>query len=970
MLLFRKCIRYCVLTLWVSLSFAQKPAHFTYSIENGAPSNEIYCILEDQQGFIWIGCDAGVFRYNGVSYKQFSSTDLRARSATGFIQAPGGAIYGYNFKNQLLRIKDDSLEVIKEWNKPINGVKADHSGNIWISSSTGFYRMNEQSRKIDLMTWEGDRKQAGATFTDNVCSGKENRIFYHNNGQIVERKGKQVKSLPFTSEYYNLPCYITSHGDTTWMVSYEGKYIYYHSGNEWSRLNSSVLSRYIANHKITAISNFRGNELWISTFSGLIRYFIKEDKAELLFGDAAISYVIEDREGNIWISTLHDGLYRIPDINVRYWSSDAFFLNQKDRLTALTSDGSTFYGAGSNGYISSINAYSNEFKRYEHLPASDLGTIYFDRIDQCVYFNKIDALYELKNGVIHSVNTQVPPVKMMLHDRNGYLLLTSGGLYALNSINGSITEKGALIAKDWFRDITNSPFDDGYFLAGNMGVYHLSHDGGTRKIVEHFMKDRQILSLTADQDNRCVYFFESSGDLMKYSGSGTPKLSKHFEEDVRPYQIRCHKGLIYLATNKGLLIYDPNTGDLQTFDVYDGLPSNNVTGLQFDQLNNIWLSTGSGICKMPIHSLNKTIESRIVLHGVKVGSRKFSPDERIELSHDDVLIIEADGLSYVSNGDYHFTYKIEGAKGEWVEVYASKGRITLPNLPSGDYRLILKLKDYKGRDSINRITLQLSVLPPFWQRWWFYLLIVAAVAFVGYLIFRRRIKVLRIKQREALQKLKLENELRLTQQSALKAQMNPHFIFNVLNSIKGYIYESDKQNAIRYLSDFSGLVRKVLDMSSKSTVTLSEELDAVELYIHLEAMLLDSEFDYAFEIDSDVDTEFLRVPALIIQPYVENAFKHGLRHKQGSKELKMQVRKVEQDVLEIRISDNGVGREASAEINSRNQATHESFASEASKKRIDLLNHRQKELVGVEIVDNFDKQGDPSGTTVIIRIHV
>ncbi len=231
---------------------------------------------------------------------------------------------------------------------------------------------------------------------------------------------------------------------------------------------------------------------------------------------------------------------------------------------------------------------------------------------------------------------------------------------------------------------------------------------------------------------------------------------------------------------------------------------------------------------------------------------------------------------------------------------------------------------------------------------------------------------MRKKQDQRLKQLRLENELRLTQQNALKAQMNPHFLFNVLNSIKGYIYENDKKNAAKYLSDFSNLVRKVLEMSSKPQVTLKEELDVLELYIQLEAMLMHTDFTYEIQVEANVDVTGIRIPALLIQPYVENAFKHGLRHKQGPKLLRLNCAFDEQEgILSIRITDNGIGRKASQVINEQHRSNHESFATSAMEKRLALLNSDRPDLVGVEILDlTGDSTGDGTGTEVIIRIHI
>jgi sensor histidine kinase YesM len=299
------------------------------------------------------------------------------------------------------------------------------------------------------------------------------------------------------------------------------------------------------------------------------------------------------------------------------------------------------------------------------------------------------------------------------------------------------------------------------------------------------------------------------------------------------------------------------------------------------------------------------------------------------------------------------------------------GRVEIPRLPSGDIVIEVKMIDANGSDSSNILKYRFKVIPPFWQRWWFYMLIVISGGAFAYLIFTVRIRSLRKKQRQVLRQIHLENELRLTQQNALKAQMNPHFLFNVLNSIKGYIYENDKKNAARYLSDFSNLVRKVLEMSSQVKVSLEEELEVLKVYIELEAMLLQSDFHYTITLDEKSDTAGITVPSLLIQPYIENAFKHGLRHKIGRKELHLRILlDDEHEVLTIEIQDNGIGRTASARINKENSPEHNSFATDAMQKRLELLNHEKKDLVGIEISDKFDSTGEAAGTIVTIRIHV
>jgi LytS/YehU family sensor histidine kinase len=165
-------------------------------------------------------------------------------------------------------------------------------------------------------------------------------------------------------------------------------------------------------------------------------------------------------------------------------------------------------------------------------------------------------------------------------------------------------------------------------------------------------------------------------------------------------------------------------------------------------------------------------------------------------------------------------------------------------------------------------------------------------------------------------------------------------------------------------------VRKVLELSSVTDVSLEQEIETLKLYIELESMLLQSDFSYAILVDDNIDISGVQIPTLLLQPYVENAFKHGLRHKTGSKQLLIKISINDtKDILIIEITDDGIGRAASEIINNQNGDKHKSFALSAIEKRIQLLNFENRDVVGIEIKDNFEN-GSSSGTTIIIRIHV
>ena len=204
--------------------------------------------------------------------------------------------------------------------------------------------------------------------------------------------------------------------------------------------------------------------------------------------------------------------------------------------------------------------------------------------------------------------------------------------------------------------------------------------------------------------------------------------------------------------------------------------------------------------------------------------------------------------------------------------------------------------------------------------------------------------------------------------SALRSQMNPHFIFNALNTIQGFVYFNDKKSASGYLGKFSHLIRKILDSSNKQIITLEEEIEILRLYTDIEKARFGENFNVTIDIDPALDLEYILIPPMLIQPYVENSIKHGVFHKQGDKLLLIRIGKVEdQELIEVVIDDNGIGRERSKEIN-KSRVAHHSFATAANEKRIDLINQNLDKKTKVKIIDKVNIDGSPAGTTVIITI--
>lgn len=247
-----------------------------------------------------------------------------------------------------------------------------------------------------------------------------------------------------------------------------------------------------------------------------------------------------------------------------------------------------------------------------------------------------------------------------------------------------------------------------------------------------------------------------------------------------------------------------------------------------------------------------------------------------------------------------------------------------------------------------------------------------AYGFAGLIILAIIIGVLILRQ------ISLKNKQRISEmnhkisevtQRNLRQQMNPHFIFNTLNSIQYYMYQHDKISTNNYLTKFSLLMRKTLENSQHTAIPIKDELDTLELYLQLESLRFKEKFDFKIEVDDEIDTMLHKIPTMLIQPYVENAIVHGLVHKEGKGWVNISI-SLEDNYLVCKVEDNGIGRDASLEIQKEKNKNHNSLGTKITESRLNLVNSLYGKNMKIAYTDLKDNNGNPSGTRVIIHIPI
>jgi hypothetical protein len=298
--------------------------------------------------------------------------------------------------------------------------------------------------------------------------------------------------------------------------------------------------------------------------------------------------------------------------------------------------------------------------------------------------------------------------------------------------------------------------------------------------------------------------------------------------------------------------------------------------------------------------------------------------------------------------------------------------ISYTNVPPGNYTLKVSASNNDGVWNKAGFELELIIIPPFWVTWWFKT-IVALILVASVLLFFR-LRENRIRKEEARQTA-INKQIAEIKMMALRSQMNPHFIFNSLNSIQHFITTHEKEEALHYLSKFSKLIRKILENSRQNTVSVSNELELLKLYIQLEQLRFSNKFDYHISIDEKIDIENTEIPPLLIQPYIENAIQHGLINKSSKGDLWLSLER-NNGLLVCKIEDNGIGRDKAQEIEQKKISRHVALGIKVTDERISTLSDLLDYKIEVVIEDLYktqqytDEALQATGTRVTISIPV
>lgn len=949
----------------VGAVLAQHPYFYSLNEENGWPSNETYSLLQDKRGYVWIGCNAGLFRYNGSTYNAYTHPSANSKAVSGLRMDYKGRVWCYNFTGQIFYAENDSLILFKDYSsicKTFPRFMFDRQHRIWVSSEQLLEVFDSTGKQLYIFSQYKNEKNESIIWGE--TGAHDSYVYIHTYGNGIwrwnEKKPEQLIRISKTEQELSVnqkSSFRLIRNQLYMIVEYNPirKYeLWKIQPHGVTKLANLPLPQ--DNDIIYSIKEAKDNGYWLLTSSGVRKLddAFRMKKSMSLFADEKISDMLIDREGSYWFSSLQNGAMVVPSIDlITYHAKNSTLLDDN---------------------ISTLAIYRNNL-----LLGTYKGDLY---------------LMQVSTGKSRPFSSNFSPVYRHVRKIRLYQNKVFASRGAFTRING---EKELPLNSE-IRNIRDFDFmGDSCFLVFNNQISVCAVTDFEKQHSLRTIRPVAGSAVVCDSDSKRVYFACNDGFFVYRTGNLQPLL--HEGKPIFASSLQLHRGNLWIGTiNSGILglsagdtvvkqfLYSGNTlcsnsirqlfstgknmwvvtdkcllqvNNMQTasYSLPEGLLPRQINAVV--ELNNhVWLATNKGLISMPLNMPWKNlIPPTVLFTQLVINDQECSWENVPELKwNQNSFQFFFDGISLRSRGDFHYRYRLLPADSSWT--VTANGNARYNALAPGNYRFeVLCVNEDGIQSGVESLTFIIS--PPYWQTWWFYLLMAAGVSTLVYTLFYLRFTYLK-------RKAEGQHELIRSQLTALKAQMNPHFMYNTLNSIQDLMVQQDIKNTNYYLSQFGTLMRKVLNASGSEMILLTEEADILTLYLNLEKLRFGEQFTFSLHISDDVDTEMTRIPSMVIQPFVENALKHGLLHKHGDKLLRIRFERNGNNLV-CTITDNGVGRKKAGEIKARARISHQSFATEATRKRLELLNNARKHKILLHITD-LEENGQPSGTRVVLEI--
>jgi len=917
-----------------------------FNTESGFPQNSVIDILQSSNGYLWFSTFSGVVRYDGVKFTVFSNNETKGL-----------------LSNTVLIIKEDK-------NK-----------NLWLLDDAGHLV------KYDGNTFTGFEKSFGNIKISNFCFSEDGTLYVSTTNNEIYTVNGNILDFSTRINQYNIRL-ITAGKNNSLLIATTGGLFELKNGTIQqieSIPKTEVLSLCYDRDNFLWVGTDRQNRKWI--FDGPDGIYLlgtndfNQISEESGLSSNTVKSVYQDSEDNIWVGTNNAGVNKLTYKIFRTFSVEDGLIADGVAPIVKSANGAVYVGNNCGGINKIIEG--KIIKIPEPKENTCIWSMLEDKDENLWVGTYGGGLFKFKNDkeIFHFNKTNGlsdDVVFALYQDSKGIIWIgTDKSIFTIQHDTLSHFAKDVIKTKVTY--FTEDSIGN-IWAASNNGLYKINSQKIDLFTTYHGLPSNSIRSLYFDEE-KTLWIGTVRGGFSRLKAGKFASFTKIPE--LSTLDVFCiaedNQQNLWFTTNKG--IYNVKKYDLNNFadqksatlsfnyyDRKDGLKTTEFnSGFQPNYLKedptHFWFPTIKGVAILNTRRIIKNdYIPQIIIESIKADDKEFSPIGNIDL-HQKIKTLEINYTAPKFNNPQKvfFQYKLDGVDADW-RAATTERTVRYFNLNPGNYTFKIRLYGIFGTEK----SLSFYVPMPFYKSNLFLVIVyMTGIALLG-LIAYFRIKHIRNQEKKKTELNKRFAEFEL---KALQAQMNPHFLFNCLNTIKFFITTNNHTAANKYLTKFSKLLRMFLDHSTSESITLEEEINMLRLYIELEQMRFDEGFNFHLQVDEKIDYKNTEIPATLLQPFVENAINHGLVNLNRQGNLTLIFEQKNGCILGI-IDDDGIGRVEAARLKNQSTSQHISRGTQLIDDRIKTLNSIREQHIGIQIIDKEDEQHNSAGTRVIVTIPI
>lgn len=942
---------------------AQEYSYTHYDISDGLAGSTVYCITQDKDGFIWTGTETGVSRFDGTHFHNYTTIDglpdveileMFSDSKGRVWMAPFRKSICYYYKGRIYNQDNDSLLHAIRLKSNIVHFAEDRDGNILVQERTALQLLRTDGTIAEYDSINGRPIRNCAA------------ISRSNTGHFLVQEDQQVFIL--SEKGFILLCSIPIASAAPGLIAMNPTAMIWWSRKYQCAIRSFVTGKMVSlpfeqvRYKHNSFTALDDSLFYFNEFSGTTEYNLHTGHTKRYLPGKQVSRTFRDATGNIWFTSLDQGLFRLNSDEFKTIHLDDPGMEVSSVSGIVRMDDQLLVGDNHN-YIFYFSLPDMSLQKRVCLTAIAKNRIlYVGRLSKGKLYVASDLGLDECTPDIHRLRYWHPSLKSIFVKDSDELLLSAfwgAGRFDLKNFR--------MIDTIWKERSTTIYYrKDTTFIGTLSGLYASLPDKSLVYMGEKIpFLQKRISALTESSDGTLWVASYDAGLIGYKDGRVIATISRRqgLTSDICR-TILIHDNSLWIGTDKGLnrVRLDQPGYPVAQYTSKDGLGSDIVNVIYADH-SSIYVGTPAGLSFFDEAKVDLTEGCRLyLLSFFNSGKERIGDTAHLQLPYTDKHIrLEYAGISYRSVGDITYRYRLLGLDSAWRATKETS--LEYPTLPSGNYEFQLQAANKFGVNS-SILTLPFVVATPFWQTAWFYGLIIAAFLSLTWLFVSLRIRQIRNREKE---KEQLSQRMMEMEHMALQAQMNPHFIFNCLNSIQQYIFEQDIFATNKYISGFAKLIRATLQNSSKDFIPVPDEISYLSGYLSLEKLRFKEKMDYFIEVDPAINDDVYIIPPMLIQPFVENSMRHGLRHKlEGKGYIHIKFSKAG-NRLSVTVEDNGIGRKKAAGFKTREHIEYQSKGMSLTADRIRMMNAKYNDSILIDVIDLEDQTGKPAGTRVTME---